>query len=112
MAHRQCRAALDAGRTVADDPVEFGFQLFDDLGDAFLGQRVLVASLRCRQQKQIFQPLIADQSLRQLGDSVDHIDQVEDHPPLGAEHEVEIAQADVEVDHDDLFAVMRERGAQ
>src|ERR1039458_2125619 len=41
IAHRQRGAALDPGRTVADDPVEFLPQLVDDFGDAVFGQRVL-----------------------------------------------------------------------
>ena len=46
IAHRQRGAALDPGRTVADDPVEFLPQLVNDFGDAVFGQRVLVAGLR------------------------------------------------------------------
>ena len=87
-------------------------QLVDDLGDALVGQRVLVAGLRCRQQVQILQALVADQRLRQFRHAVDDIDQVEHHAALGAHHQVEIAQADVEIDDDDLLAVLGERGAQ
>ena len=51
-AHGERGAALDAGRAVADHPVEFAAQLLDDAGDALLGQRILVAGLRGRQQPQ------------------------------------------------------------
>src|SRR6185437_1597200 len=38
-----------------------------------------------------------------------HVDEVEHHAALGAEHEVEVAQADVEIDDRDLPTVLRER---
>jgi hypothetical protein len=41
--HRQRCAALDAGRAVADHPIEFTAQLLDHAGDALLGQRAFVA---------------------------------------------------------------------
>ena len=112
MPHRQRGAALDAGGAVANDPVEFGAQFVDHLGDTLVGQRVLVAGLRCRQEIQILQALVADQRLRQFCDTVDDIDQVEHDAALGAQHQVEIAQADVEVDDDDLLAVLGKRCAQ
>jgi hypothetical protein len=110
--HRQRCPALYAGRAVADDPVEFGAQFFDDLGDAVFGQRILVAGLRRRKQAEILEPLVADQRLRQLGDAVDDVDQVEDHPPLGAHHQVEIAQPDVEIDDADFFPLLGQRSAK
>ena len=36
-------------------------------------------------------------------------DQVEDHSPLGPHDQIEIAQADVEVDNDDFLAGARQR---
>src|SRR5262249_28644107 len=42
----------------------------------------------------------------------DDVDEVEDDAPLAAHDEVEIAQADVEVDHHRLLAAHREPGAQ
>ena len=110
--HRQRRAALDAGRTVADDPIEFRAQLRDDAGDAVFGERVLVAGLRGRQQIEIFQPLVANERLRQLGDAVDDVDQIEHHAPFGAHDQVEVAQPDIEVDDHDLLALLGERGTQ
>jgi hypothetical protein len=50
--HRQRCAALDAGRAVADHSIEFTAQLLDHAGDALLGQRILVAGLRGRQEPQ------------------------------------------------------------
>ena len=79
-------------------------QLGDDAADALVGQRILVAGLRGRQQPQILQPLVADQRLRELGDALHDIDEVEHDAPFGAHDEIEIAQADVEVDDDDLLA--------
>ena len=84
-------------------------QLGDDAADALVGQRVLVAGLRRRQQPQIFQPLVADQRLRQLGDALHHVDQVEHDAAFGAHHEVEVAQADVEIDHARPSAPLRQR---
>ena len=48
--HGEGGAALDAGRAVADDPVELCAQLFDDARDAVFGEGVLVAGLRRRQK--------------------------------------------------------------
>ena len=74
-----------------------------------VGERVLVARLRGRQQAEIVQPFVANERLRQLGDAVDDVDQVEDDAPLGAEHEVQVPQADVEIDHHDLVAAPGQR---
>ena len=90
----------------------FVAQLVDDVGDALFGQRVLVAGLRGGKQIQSFQPLVANERLRQLGHAVDDVDQIEDHAPLGAQHQVEVAQPDIEIDDDDFRAVMGESGAQ
>ena len=74
-----------------------------------VGQRVLVAGLRGRQQRQVVHPLVADQRLRQLGVALDHVDQVEHDAPLGPHHQVEVAQPDVEIDHDDGLPALRQR---
>ena len=105
-------AALDAGRAVADDPVELPAQLGDHPRDAVFGQGILVAGLRGGQQAQGLDPLVADQRLGKLGDALDDVDQVEHHAALGPEHEIEIAQADVEIDHDHFLARLRERGPE
>ena len=80
--------------------------------DAFVGQRVLVAGLRGRQQRQRVDALVADQRLRQLGVALHDIDQVEHHAALGTHHQVQVAQADVEIDHDHVLALLRQRGAE
>ena len=112
VAHREQRAALDAGRAVADDPVEVLAQFADDALDALVGQRVLVAGLGGREQGERVDPLVADERLGELGVAIGDVDEVEDDPPLRAHHEVEIAQADVEIDDADLLAAMRERRAE
>ncbi|MGY3292150.1 hypothetical protein ACVWWP_005217 [Bradyrhizobium sp. LM3.6] len=50
--------------------------------------------------------------LRQLGHALHHVDEVKHDPALGAHHKVEVAQADVEVDDDDLLAALRQRSPQ
>ena len=87
-------------------------QLRDDVADPFLGQRILVAGLRRRQQPQILQALVADQRLRKLGNALDDIDQVEHDPPFRPHDKVEIAQADVEIDDHHLLSHLRERRAE
>ena len=54
-------------------------------------------------------PLVADQRLRKLGHSLRDVDEVEHHAPLGAHDQVEVAQADVEVDERHLLAGLRQR---
>ncbi len=43
---------------------------------------------------------------------MDYIDQVEDHAPLGPQHQIEVSQPDVKIDDHDLLALVGERGAQ
>ena len=80
--------------------------------DALLGERVLVARLRGRQQMQRLDALVADQRLRQLGVALHDVDEVVDDAPLGAHDEVEVAQPDVEIDDDDVLARLRQRCAE
>src|SRR6185312_17100358 len=109
-AHGERGAALDAGRAVAQNPVEPAPEFVDDAPDALVGQRVLVAGLGGRQQPEIFQPLVADQGLRQLGDALNHIDEIEHHAAFGTHYEVEVTQADVEIDHHDALPALGKRG--
>ncbi len=106
--HGELGAALDTGRGVADHPVELLAQFLHDPGDARIGQGVLVTGLRSRQQVQALDPLVLDQRLRQLGVAVDHVDQIVDDPALGAHDQVEVAQADVEIDDAHALATLRE----
>ena len=63
-------------------------------------------------RESVVEPLVADQRLRELGVALDDVDEVVDDPPLGAHDEVEIAQADVEIDDHDVLAGLRQRGAE
>ncbi len=111
MAHGELRAALDAGRTVADHPVEALAEFADHALDALFRQRVLVARLRSRQQRQHVDALVLDECLVELGVALHHVDEVVDDAPLGAHHEVEVPEADVEVDHADALAGKGQGGA-
>jgi nitrate reductase beta subunit len=55
---------------------------------------------------------VADQRLRQLGVALDDVDEVVDDPAFSPHHEIEIAQADIEIDHNDPLAALRQRSAQ
>ncbi len=112
MAHGKSRAALDTGRAVADDPVELVLELADDAADADGVEGVLVPRLRGGQKEERLEPLVADQGLVELGVALDDVDEVVDHAALGTHDEVEIAQADVEVDHGDAIAPLRQRRAE
>ena len=48
----------------------------------------------------------------ELGVALDDVDEVEDDAALGAHDEIEVAQADVEIDHHDVLAALRQRGAE
>ena len=61
---------------------------------------------------EILQPLIANERLGQFCHTADDVDQIEDHATLGAHHQVEIAQSNIEIDDHHFLAVMGERGAQ
>ena len=91
---------LDARGRIADDVVEaHRGEFVEHLLDAFLRERVLVARLRGRQHEQVLALLVLDQRLVQVGFALDHVDQVVHHAALAAHDQVEVAQADVEVDH-------------
>ncbi len=81
------------------------------LSDPVLGQRVLVAGLRCGKQMQSFQTLVANERLRKLCHTVDDVDQIKDDASLGSQHKVEVAQPNVKIDDDNFRAVMCESGA-
>ncbi len=81
-------------------------------GDALVGERVLVAGLRGGEQREGVEALVADQRLGQLGIALDDVDEVVDDPALGAHDEVEVAQADVEIDDADVLTGLGEGGPQ
>ena len=112
VAHRQRGAALDAGRAVADHPVEPFPQLIDHPLHAVGGERVLIAGLRGGQERKIVDALVADQRLGKLGVALHDVDQVEHHAPFRAHDQVEVAQPDVEIDHHDVLALLRQRRAE
>ena len=105
-------ALLDAGRAVAQDVVEVLLQLVQDLLDAFLGQRVLVAGLAGRQDEEVLDPLVLDQRLAEVGLALDDVDEVVHHAALAAHDQVEVAQTNVEVDDDGLEPAQRQSSGE
>src|SRR3546814_15933916 len=98
------RATLDTCRRIADDVVEILRQFGQHAFDAGLAQRLLVSRLAGGEDVQVLVGLVLDQCLPQVGLAIDDVDEVEHHAPLAAHDQVEIAQADVEVDDDGLVA--------
>jgi len=76
--------------------------------DALLRQRLLVARLRRGEHVEVVALLVFDQRLREFDLFVDDVDQVVHDAALATHDEVEVAQADVEVDHGRLVAAQRE----
>jgi hypothetical protein len=98
-----------AGRRVADDVVELHrLQLLQHPLDALLLQRVLVACLGGGQDVELVELLVLDEGLRQLDLFVDDVDEVVHDAALDAHDQVEVAQADVEVDDAGLQPAHRE----
>src|SRR6478736_1434358 len=62
--HGERRSPLDAGRAVADDPIERRPQLADHALDAVIRERVLVARLRGGEQEERVNSLVANERLR------------------------------------------------
>ncbi len=94
------RAALDACRRITDHIVEAHvFELLENLFDAFLCQCLLVTSLRSREYEKVpaFAVLILDQRLGECCFAVQHIDKVIDDTAFTTHDQIEVAQADVEV---------------
>src|SRR3982074_3551755 len=80
IAHRKGRTPLDARRTVAENPVKVGSQVGDNPPGPLVRQGVLVPGLGRGKQPQILQPLIANESLRELCHALHHVDEVEHNP--------------------------------
>jgi hypothetical protein len=100
--------SMPAGR-VAHHVVEAHvLELLEHLLDAVLGQRVLVARLRGGEDEQVVAVLVLDQRLVQARLAIDDVDQVVHDATLAAHDEVEVAQADVEVDDRGLEAAQGE----
>src|SRR4029079_14473188 len=98
----------NARRTIADDPIEEWPKLADDALDAVLGQRIFVARLRGGKEEQRVDPFVANKRLSELRGPLHDVNQVVDHASFRAHEEVEIAQADVEIDHRDSLASARQ----
>ena len=90
--------------TVADHPVELLAKFDQHARDALVRQRILVARLGRGQDREVFQALVADERLRELRVALHNVDEIEYDPPLGTHDEVEVAQADIEIDHHHLVA--------
>src|SRR5690606_3981161 len=69
------------------------------------------AGLRCRENREVVQALVLDERLLQLRLALNHVDEVEDHAPLATHDHVQVAQADIEIDHHGSLAAHREAGA-
>ncbi|CAI8924572.1 NAD-specific glutamate dehydrogenase [Priestia megaterium] len=108
--HGQVGTFLDTGRGVADHEFEVFFQLHQDFFYAFLGQRVFVAGLTGGQHVEVFQALVFDQGLLQVGFAVHHVDEVIHHAALATHDQVEVTQADVEVDDNCFVTTQSEAG--
>jgi hypothetical protein len=99
----------DAGRRIAQDVVEaFRDQLIEHAPHAVRRQRVLVARLGGGEYEQRVDPLVLDQRLLVRAVALNDVDEVVHDAAFASHHEIEIAQADVEVDDCDLLAATRE----
>jgi hypothetical protein len=76
------------------------FEFLENLLHTFFAERILVASLRSRQDEEIavLAMLVLDQRLSERCFAVEDVDQVIDHTALAAHDQVQVAQADVKID--------------
>ena len=109
---RKQRALFDAGGAVTQDVIEFFREFLDDLGDPFLGQRILVLGLGRRQDGERLNALVADQRLAQPRFALNDIDDVKDHAPFDTHNEVKVAQAHIEINHHRLLAALRKASCE
>src|SRR3546814_13581537 len=77
----------------------------------FLRERVLVARLRGGKDVEAGDALVLDQRLTQPGLAVDDVDEVVDDAALAPHHQVEVAEAEIEVDDHRLVPPQRQPGA-
>ena len=96
--HRHPGTMFDTGRRIADDVVELVARLVDHLGDLLELEYVLGLCLGTRQLVERVAAVIADDRLLERDLAVHDIDDIEQHALLVAEQEVEVAQADIEID--------------
>jgi len=102
-------AALDPGGRIAHDVVEaHRFELAHHLFHAFFGEGFLVLGLGGGQDVQGVDVLVFDERLGELGLALEDVDEIVDDAAFAAHDEVEVAQADVEVDDGGLEAAKRQ----
>src|SRR5690606_26452216 len=71
---------------------------------------ILVAGLAGGQDVEILETLVLDQGLRKSSVAVDDVYEVIHHAPLAAHDQVQVAQADVEIDDGGLVPAQSEAG--
>jgi hypothetical protein len=90
---------LNPGGAVADDVVKIHrLEVVNDFANPFFGKRFFVAGLRGRQDVEVFDALILDKRLVEVGFSIDNIDEVVNDAAFDTHDEVKVAQADVKID--------------
>ena len=111
----QChqRALFDTGGRIADDEFKthLAGQRVQYFFHAFFGQRVFVACLRGRQDEQFVAMFVFNQSLVEGGFPLDDVDQVVYHAAFAAHNQIQVAQADVEVDNGGFMAAECQTGS-
>ena len=101
---RHQRTGFNACRGITDDEIEFHFlQFFENLVDAFASQSVFIPGLGSRENVEIFRALIFNQRLVQCGIALNDVDEIINDATFAAHNQVEVTQADVEVDNDGFF---------
>ena len=75
------------------------------LGNSIFSQRVFINGSATPVRMQVFQPLVANECLGKFCDAVNHaLIGSKTTAALGAEHEIKVSQADVEINHDNASA--------
>src|SRR5690606_28035730 len=72
--------------------------------DAFTGEGVLVARLRSRQDVEVVELLVADERLIERCFALNDIDEVIHHAAFATHDEIQVAKADIEIDHSGFMA--------
>ena len=108
----QC-ALFDTGWRVADDVFEshlVAAQFLHDFFDAFTGQRVFVAGLRCRQNEEVFAVFVFNQCLGERGFALDDVNQIIHNASFATHNQIEVTQTDVKVDNGGFVAAQCQSG--
>ena len=96
--HCILEALLYACRAVDNDEVERAFQFVGYRLHALRSHCRLVPGLGRRQQREVLDVLVTYQGFVRVHHAVHNIDQVMEYPAFQAEHQVQVAKADVRVD--------------